>query len=262
MSKHEYSLFINITAFRARLTAANLCDYAPEAIDRCERFLSQLKQGKAQLPSLFSVSLTIAAQYMIYAGFEVYEFCKKRNQQFRWYLWKEAFITCHHKSSHFFITTEAKGFAMSAIRAMDRVGSILISNKEVAQQSANRRAREMCGEDEITPYLFDESKEDDFIAPTVAPAYLFDEFMDDYMVLTRERYSADIYVSTEWTFPGPDSRTVPQKSNFPSSKALNPGIPSRTVEVVLPRVLDIVWPGFEMFEAWITRPSRRWGGWI
>lgn len=259
MSKHEYSLFVNITAFRARLTAANLCDYAPEAFDRCERFLSQLKQGKA--PSLLSVSMTAAAQYMIYAGFEVYELCKKRSQQFRWYLWKDAFITCH--KSHF-ITTEAKDCAMSAIRAMDRVGSILISNKEVAQQSANRRAREMRGEDDTTPYLFDDSK-DDFIAPTVAPSYLFDEFMDDYVVLTAERYPADIYISTEWTFPGPALRPVPQnyfQSNASSSKAPSPGILSRTVEVVLPRVLDVVWPGFEMFEAWITRPSRRWGGWI
>lgn len=259
MSKHEYSLFINITALRARLTAANLCDYAPEAFDRCERFLSQLKQGKA--PSLFSVSMTAAAQYMTYAGFEVYELCKKRSQQFRWYLWKDAFITCHKSR---FITTEAKDCAMSAIRAMDRVGSILISNKEVAQQSANRRAREMRGEDDTTPYLFDDTK-DDFIAPTVAPSYLFDEFMDDYVVLTGERYPADIYVSTEWTFPGPASRPVPQnyfQSNVSSSKAPSPGILSRTVEVVLPRVLDVVWPGFEMFEAWITRPGRRWGGWI
>lgn len=259
MSKHEYSLFINITAFRARLTAANLCDYAAEAFDRCERFLSHLKEGKP--PSLFNISLTTAAQFMIYAGFEVYELCKKRTQQFRWYLWKDAFIICH--KSHF-ITPEAKDCAMSAIRAMDRVGSILISNKEVAQQSANRRAREMCGEDDTTPYLFDDPK-DDFIAPTVAPSYLFDEFMDDYVVLTGERYPPDLYISTEWTFPGPASQPVPQnyfQSNVSSSTVPNPGILSRTVEVVLPRMLDVIWPGFEMFEAWITRPSRRWGGWI
>lgn len=192
---------------------------------------------------------------MIYAGFEVYELCKKRSQQFRWYLWKGAFIACH--KSHF-ISTEAKDCAKLAIQAMDRVGSILISNKEVAQQSANRRARELRGEDDTTPYLFDEPK-DDFIAPTVAPSYLFDEFMDDYVVLTGERYPTDLYISTEWAFPGPASQPVPQnyfQSKVSSIKAPNPGILSQTVEVVLPRVLDVIWPGFEMFEAWITRPSR------
>lgn len=189
MNKHEYALFINITAFRARLTAANLYDYTPEAFNRCESFLSQLKQRKT--PFLLSISLSTAAQYMINAGFEVYELCKKRSKQFRWYLWKDAFITCH--KSHF-ITTEARECAILAIQAMDRVGSNLISNKVVAQQSANRRARGMRGDDDITtPYLFDDPK-DDFIAPTVAPSYLFDEFMDDYVVLTGERYPTDLYI--------------------------------------------------------------------
>lgn len=123
----------------------------------------------------------------------------------------------------------------------------------------------MRGEDDTTPYLFDDPK-DDFIAPTVAPSYLFDEFMDEYVVLTRERYPTDLYISTEWAFPGPASRHVPQnyfESKVSSSKAPSPGILSQTVEVVLPRVLDVIWPGFEMFEAWITRPSRQRGwGWI
>lgn len=177
-NKHEYVLFINITAFRARLTAATVYDYTPEAFDRCESFLSQMKQR--QTPFLLSVSLSTAAQFMIHAGFEVYKLCKKRSKQFRWYLWKDAFIACHKSD---FITIEAKECAILAILAMDRVGSILISNKEVAQKLANRRARELRGEDDTTPYLFDDPK-DDFIAPTVAPSYLFDEFMDDYVVLT------------------------------------------------------------------------------
>lgn len=252
-NKHEYALFINITTFRARLTAANVCNYTPEAFDRCESFLSQMKQRKS--PSLLSISLSTAAQFIIHAGFEVYELCKKRSKQFRWYLWKDAFIACH--KSHF-ITTEARECATLAIQAMDRVGSVLTSNKEVAQQLANRRGRELRGEDDTTPYLFDDPK-DDFIAPTVAPSYLFDEFVDDYVVLTAERYPPDLYISTEWTFPGPESRPVPEnyfQSKASSSKATNPGILSQTVEVVLPRLLDVIWPGFELFEAWITRPRR------
>lgn len=81
--------------------------------------LSNIAQKIRKSPDLFAVTLSAAAQYMIYAAFNLYTFCKTNlmigtELEYRWEDWKAVF-----KEAETIQNIEARNDALDAVVAMN-----------------------------------------------------------------------------------------------------------------------------------------------
>lgn len=88
----QYPLWINLNRFFAYLTKVNVCDLAYMSTHLLNSLLEDHKLSKnlpsmyldlsniaqkiRKSPDLFAITLSAATQYMIYAAFNLYTFCK------------------------------------------------------------------------------------------------------------------------------------------------------------------------------------------
>lgn len=109
---------MNINVLFARLIRARVCDFRFEARERCNFFVNNTSIRSS--PVLFSLALSAAAQYIIYSGSEVYEYCNMTsgNARCEWMSWKEAFTSAEKNGT---LSLEALAHAGLALRAMTKV---------------------------------------------------------------------------------------------------------------------------------------------
>lgn len=124
--------WISLNEFAARLTKANICDWAPNASVLCDELLddAELREN----PFCFAIALSAAAQFMIRAGSNVYTFSKTQRtycgKKFRWGEWKTVF-----KGAEAVENVQARNDALCAAKAMDTAERIYNS----LQEQANRK---------------------------------------------------------------------------------------------------------------------------
>lgn len=161
----EHSSWISLNKFSARLSEANVCNWAYNATYLCNSLLEDQKlsknptlfdlelSGMAQKlrknPTLFAIALSAAAQHMIYAALNLYTFCKKHptNQaathidpKYRWEDWKAVF-----KEVETIENMEAKNYALAAVVAMDMAEELYNS-----RQTSDEREIAMGGMPELS----------------------------------------------------------------------------------------------------------------
>lgn len=124
--------WISLNEFAARLTKANICDWAPNASLLCDELLDEPELRVN--PSWFAIALSAAAQFMIHAGLNVYIFFKTQRSYcgntFRWGEWKTVF-----RGAEAVENDQARNDALCAAKAMDSVERIYNS----LQAQANRK---------------------------------------------------------------------------------------------------------------------------
>lgn len=139
-SEKQHPSWINLNRFCARLSKANVQDWAYESTHLLNSLLEDriLRENPIEFdvesantaqqirndPALFAVALSAAAQHMIYAALNLYTFCKTRRTQagrtcmigleFRWEHWKVVF-----KEAKTIQNIEAGNDALAAVIAMD-----------------------------------------------------------------------------------------------------------------------------------------------
>lgn len=124
--------WISLNEFAARLTKANICDWAPNASLLCDELLddAELREN----PFWFAIALSAAAQFMIHAGLNVYIFSKTQRtycgKNFRWGEWKTVF-----RGAEAVENVQARNDALCAAKAMDTAERIYNS----LQEQANRK---------------------------------------------------------------------------------------------------------------------------
>lgn len=79
----------------------------------CESFIQDDKVRDD--PVIFNVSVSGAAQHMIYSASKVYEFCKQDGTLLQWQEWKDGF---EKAQTHVLIDTEGKNHARLSVAAM------------------------------------------------------------------------------------------------------------------------------------------------
>ena len=130
--------WISLNEFAARLTKANICDWAPNASVLSDELLDD--SGLRENPFWFAIALSAAAQFMIHAGLNIYIFCKPRRayggKVFHWGEWKTVF-----KGAEAVENVQARNNARCAAKAMDTAERIY--NSLQAQAKRKIAARRM-----------------------------------------------------------------------------------------------------------------------
>ena len=129
--------WISLNEFAARLTKANICNWAPNALVLCDELLED--SGLRENPFRFAIALSAAAQFMIHAGLNIYIFSKPQctygGKASRWGEWKTVF-----KGAEAVENVQARNDARCAAKAMDTAERIYNSLKAQAKRKiATRR---------------------------------------------------------------------------------------------------------------------------
>lgn len=112
----SYLEWINLNAFIARLAASNVCWVGPPRVGYlCESFIQDDKVRGDSV--IFNVSVSGAAQHMIYSASKVYESCEQDGTLLQWQEWKDGF---EKAQTNPFIDSKGKRHAELSVTAMDK----------------------------------------------------------------------------------------------------------------------------------------------
>lgn len=111
----SYLEWINLIAFIARLAAGNVCWVGPPRVRYlCESFI-QDEKVRGDLVIL-NVSVSGAAQHMIYSASKVYESCEQDGTLLQWQEWKDGFGKAQ---TNLLIDSRGERDAQISVAAMD-----------------------------------------------------------------------------------------------------------------------------------------------